>query len=203
MTCILLTGFEPFGSDDVNPSADIVMALDRTSILDAQIHSVVCPVEHSLLSGAIGSSLQSVAPDIVVSIGLAAGRPGISLERIALNVLDFGEPDNAGIRLDRGQVVEGGPLIYESLLPLQRCHDRLSAAGIPSEISNSAGTFLCNELMYLLLHRVQTSGCPRMAGFVHVPYSSEYMARQPRLSPSLPLSMMVDAIRYIVEECVR
>jgi pyroglutamyl-peptidase len=202
MTCILLTGFEPFGSDDVNPSAEIVMALDGKSVLNAQIRSVVFPVEHNLLPGAVDSTLRSVTPDIVISLGLAAGRPGISLERVALNVLDFGQADNAGVRIDRGQIIEGGPLVYESLLPLERCHVRLSTAGIPSEISNTAGLFLCNELMYLLLHHIESTGGPRMAGFVHVPYSSDYVARQPRLSPSLPLSMMVEAVGYIVEECL-
>lgn len=201
MSTVLITGFEPFGDDLENPSATVTRALDGWAIDGALVHSMILPVERTSAERMLAGALHALSPDVVIATGLAAGRAGISLERVALNVRDYPMPDNAGRRVSGTPVLDGAPFALQSRLPLERCRVALSEAGIPSELSATAGSYLCNEIMYLLLHTVHGTSC--RAGFVHVPYASDYIARRGRLAPSLPLPMLVESLRIITRETLR
>jgi pyroglutamyl-peptidase len=153
---ILVTGFEPFGGLARNPTGEIARTLG----------GVVLPVDYARVGQALGPLLERDW-DAVLLLGLAVGRPRVSLERVAINFRDSVRPDNAGRLPDRSEVVPGGPAAYFSTLPLERLHDALAAEGLPVEHSLSAGAYLCNAAFYLARHALEGRNVP--CGFVHMP----------------------------------
>lgn len=203
MDNVLLTGFVPFGDDTENPSQQVAAALDGRRYGQATVVAAVLPVEHGRAAELLLETIDRLRPLVVIATGLASGRCAISLERVALNAAHYPLPDGAGLRLRHGELVVDGELAYRSTLPLDRCYYRLQAAGIPVELSYSAGTYLCNEVFYAALRHAAAHGLSYRAGFIHMPYASAYIARRERLAPSLPLSMLVEAIELIVQECLQ
>jgi len=188
---ILLTGFEPFARVRVNPSQKIVEALaqDRRPPRAAELIVEVLPTEFRAAGRRIRALLRHVRPDAVVCLGVAASRTAISLERVALNLDDDALPDNAGLRLGGRPIARHGPPAYWSTLPLARLHKALQARGIPSAISNHAGTFVCNHVFYLARHEVERLGNRAPCGFIHVPALSRKGGKS-----GLPLNRMTEAI---------
>lgn len=162
----LVTGFDPFGSHIVNPSALIARALNGTEIAGTRIVGRVLPVDLAGLDAAIDTALAGIKPRIVLALGLAASEPVIRLERVALNCADFNIPDNAGAIARGAKLEPKGPAARESRLPLDLILERLLAAGIPARFSETAGLYLCNAAMYRLLGRLPAS---LPCGFVHLP----------------------------------
>jgi len=158
---ILLTGFEPFGGLARNPSGDLAGALGS-----AGVEGAVLPVDYARVGPALRALLERPW-DAVVLTGVAIGRPRLSLERVAINFRDPERTDNAGAAPGTPEVVEGGPAAYFSTLPLERLRATLAAAGVPVEISLSAGAYLCNAAFYLARHALDEAGTP--CGFVHLP----------------------------------
>jgi pyroglutamyl-peptidase len=175
---LLVTGFEPFGGDDHNPSASVVRALHGLEMDGARVVAAVLPCVFGGALDALDRALREWEPRLVLAVGQAAGRHELSLERVAINVDDARIPDNAGAQPVDCAVVPGGPAAYFSTLPIKAMAAALRAGGLPAGISQTAGTFVCNHVFYGLMHRL--AGRPEVAGgFMHIPLSPRQVARQP------------------------
>lgn len=172
MKKLLLTGFEPFLNYTVNPTMKIVDELDGLEINGYKVVSRILTVDFLLSGQQLLQLLEDEKPNVHISLGLAAGRYKVTPERIAINVKD-GDADNVGNRpIDEPIQPEGEPGYY-STLPIRKMVDKLIENGFPSEISNTAGTYLCNNVMYEALHYVITTNSSIISGFIHIPASHE------------------------------
>lgn len=194
---ILLTGFEPFGGESTNPSwsaARAAAGLLRAEGLDVEAVELPCVFGDAL--GVLEAALERYHPGVVVCVGQAGGRPRISLERIAINCDDARIPDNAGNAPVDRPVVDGGPAAYFSTLPVKAALADLLAAEIPAEVSQTAGTYVCNHVFYGLMHALRLQPGTR-GGFVHVPYEPNQLPPG-STHPSLPLEQLTDALAVVV-----
>jgi pyroglutamyl-peptidase len=189
---ILLTGFAPFGGEAVNPSWDAVARLDGEILDGHRIVARCLPVEFGAALDALHAAMQETSPDLVLSVGQAGGRAQLSLERIAINVDDARIPDNAGAAPIDAPIVADGPAAYFATLPIKAMLAALREAGIPVEVSQTAGTYVCNHVFYGLMHALRDT--PVRGGFLHIPYAPEQAARTPG-APSLPVDTVVAALR--------
>lgn len=199
---ILLTGFEPFGGAAVNAAWEAVCCVSGT-LLDScgySIETATLPVDTEVIQRRTFGLLDACRPDAVVLCGQASGRSAISLERVALNILDFSIPDNAGRLMIDQTIVEDGPAAYWSTLPIRSAMNRLIEEGIPSEISNTAGTYLCNQTMYLALHYINMKKLNIPAGFIHVPAFPEQAAAAKHNMPSMAREVTTAGLRIILEQ---
>lgn len=165
MTTVLVTGFEPFGGGTVNPSWEAVKRLRDTWAGPETLLVERLPVEFAASSARLSSLVSEHSPDLVIATGLAAGRTAITPERVAINVDDARIPDNAGAQPIDEPIALDGPAAYFTGLPVKAIVAALAAEGIPAAVSQSAGTYVCNHVMYTLLH----AGV--RGGFIHVPSS--------------------------------
>ena len=196
MRTLLLTGFEPFDGDSVNPSWEVARALDGEQWGDARICSVQLPCVFATAPQALQDALQAHTPQAVLCLGQAEGRSEITPERVAINVMQARIPDNAGAQPQETPVVASGPAAYFSSLPLTRMVQHLHSLQIPASISNTAGTFVCNQVFYTLQHGWAQPG--RCSGFVHLPCLPEQVTRRQRpVYPSMALSLQVQAVREL------
>ncbi|MHB8462998.1 MAG: pyroglutamyl-peptidase I [Vulcanimicrobiaceae bacterium] len=200
---VLIVGFEPFGGSLVNPSEMLVNSFTGMRIADRQIATSVLPVESRSLGERLGQVLLEVQADIIIGFGQAAGRAAISLERVAVNVLDFDQPDNVGVTRNNDQIVRGGPDARLSNLPFDKIVEAWHANGVPSYTSNSAGTFICNQFLYELLGRTENASPPVIAGFVHLPYlPSQAISVGSQANPSMSFDLMKKAAELLIETLV-
>jgi pyroglutamyl-peptidase len=195
---ILLTGFEPFGGLAANPSEEVAKALDGRAVGDAVVRSAVLPVDHATAAPRVARLIDELDPRAIVHLGLAGGRARIALERVALNVMDFDTPDNTGYRARNEPCVPGGPPAYFATLPLSVLVEALVADGVPAYVSNTAGTYLCNQTMYGTLHGLAERGHPARAGFVHLPLLPAMVAASGLEQPSMDAALMVRAVEIVV-----
>lgn len=195
---VLLTGFEPFGGEAINPSWEAVRALDGGRVGGATVHArrVSCVFGQALHE--LDAAIDELQPTLVIAVGQAGGRAEVTPERVAINVDDGRICDNAGCQPIDEPVVAGAPAAYFSTLPIKAIVRDLRAAGVPASVSNSAGTFVCNHLFFGLMHRLATRGPAGVrGGFVHIPFLPEQAARWPG-QPSMGLPAVVDALRVAV-----
>jgi pyroglutamyl-peptidase len=197
MPRILLTGFEPFGTASSNPSQQLVELLS-TSPIDTEIVTTILPVAAQLAPRILERLLIEIEPDYCIMLGLAEGRPALSLEQVAINLCDFRIPDNSGIQLLNTPIATTGPDAYFSNLPIQAMRTASLAAGIPAEISLSAGAFLCNQVFYHARHFCQTHNLATQAGFIHLPASPELAAQSARPIASMTLDAMATGLRAML-----
>ncbi len=191
---ILLTGFEPFDGEGVNPSGEVAKQLDGKVIGDCVVRSVILPVQHEAARAVVAPLLEAPGLVAVVHLGLAGGRARISLERVAVNVMDYSRPDAHGQVLSDVACVEDGPAAYLSMLPLREVLAALTAEGIPAAISNTAGTYLCNDISYTTLHALARRGLTIPAGFIHLPFLPSMVSAHNLEEPSMDLPLMIRAI---------
>lgn len=190
---VLLTGFEPFDGETVNPSWLIAESL-QGELAGARVASVRLPCAFAAALPALDRALQQQRPDLVVCLG-QAGRPAIGVERVAINLCDARIADNTGAQPIDCPVIEGGPAAYFSTLPVKAMTQAVREAGIAAvEVSHSAGTFVCNQVFYGLMHRLRSRPGVR-GGFIHVPMLPEQAARRSGVGPGMPLATMRDAVR--------
>jgi pyroglutamyl-peptidase len=195
---ILLTGFEAFDGDAVNPSGEVAKRLDGRVIGDCVVRAAILPVQHEAARAVVTPLLDAPGLLGVVHLGLAGGRPRISLERVAVNVMDYSRPDAHGQVLCDVACADDGPAGYFSTLPLREMLAALTAEGIPAAISNTAGTYLCNHVLYATLHHLAARGLSPPAGFIHLPFLPSMVAAHDRDEPSMELSTMIRAVEVIL-----
>jgi pyroglutamyl-peptidase len=193
MKTILLTGFEAFAGLPSNPSQAIALALHDLTIGDARVLAKVLPVDGSKSPEILSEILTELEPDAVLMLGLAQGRSQIALERVALNVLEYRIPDNAGVTRHNERVLEGANDALFSSLPISEILKVWREAKIPAYISDSAGTYLCNQVMFLA--RALRPNIP--AGFIHLP-NDETLALEQRQA-FVPLEFQTRAVRLALE----
>lgn len=198
MKKLLLTGFEPFLNHPINPTEEIVLRLDGAQIGEYEVKGVLLPVDFEKAPVAILEAVREVAPDAVLSLGLAAGRTEITPERIAINCRD-GEADNSGRALVDSKIAEEGADGYFSTLPIRMLVDALQEKGYPARVSNSAGTYLCNNVMYTVLHELKEKQWDIPAGFVHVPASHELVIDGKKALPSWSSRDLLEAVKIMIK----
>jgi pyroglutamyl-peptidase len=200
---ILVTGFEPFGGHPSNPSEEIAKSVDGRVVGGVAVRAAILPVHH--LEAALGARrlLAEHDPQAVLHVGLAAGRARIALERVAVNVMDYEVADNAGYQARGEPCVAGGPVAYLATLPLPAILEALAREGIPAYLSNTAGTYLCNQTLYATLHANVSERRRTLAGFMHVPLSPAMVAASgldlPSMDPGIGVRAVEAALRVIGE----
>lgn len=193
---VLLTGFAPFGGEASNPSWQAVEALDGRVVNGHRIVAAQLPTEFDASLPALARALRRTQPRVVVAVGLAGGREGISLERVAINLIDARIPDNAGRQPVDVPVLRSGAPAYFTTLPVKSTLLALQRAGLPAHVSQTAGTFVCNQVFYALMHALRRRKDTR-AGFVHVPWSPE-QARRHR-QPGMPDADVRKALKIVLK----
>jgi pyroglutamyl-peptidase len=186
MKQLLITGFDPFGGASVNPAREAVMALPDV-VGDYALTKLEIPTVFGLAAETVLRAAKILCPDVILCVGQAGGRAAITPEVVAINLREASIPDNAGNQPKNMPVVENAPAAYFSTLPVRAMAEGVKAAGIPCSLSYSAGVFVCNDLLYTLLHHYD--GTDTRVGFVHIPYLPEQAGEG---VASLPLE---DAVR--------
>ncbi len=188
---VLVTGFEPFGGDQDNPSELVARAVAGRLIQRRRIATEVLPVETALLRGRLEAAVMRHQPDLILCLGEAKNRKTLALERVAVNLLNFDQPDNAGELRRKSAIAPTGPYARLCNLPLDDILDAWNRAGITGYVSNTAGSFLCNQVFYEALgfaERLQPAG---VAAFVHLPRSS------------MSIAAMQQAVELLIASVVR
>lgn len=199
---VLVTGFEPFEQDTVNPSWEVARALHGAVIEGAEVHAVQLPCVFGRAIERLDQALADVQPTLVIGLGLAGGRAEWTPERVAINVDDARIPDNAGGQPIDAPVVMDAPAAYFSTLPIKAIVHALRDAGVPASVSQTAGTFVCNHVFYAAMHAAARRGGAMRAGFIHIPYLPEQAARHDG-APSLPLDLVVQALQLAAQQCLQ
>ena len=190
---ILVTGVDPFGGETINPSIECVKALPE--IEGVELIRLELPTVFKESAKRLNEVINDVKPDAVLSVGQAGGRPGITMERIAINVDDARIPDNISQQPIDEAIQLDGEAAYFTTLPIKRIVKAIREAGILAEVSNSAGTFVCNHIMYQALFAATKADKPFKAGFMHIPFIPE----QTTDKPSLPLEESTKAVQIAIE----
>lgn len=196
MQKVLITGFEPFGGERVNPSWEVVKQLNDMELAGARIIARQLPCVFGEALEALNAAIDEVQPVMVLAIGQAGGRTDITLERVAINVDDARIPDNQGKQPIDELIVENGPAAYFSTLPIKAMVGSMREAGIPASVSQTAGTYVCNHVMYGLLHRLNDQQAIK-GGFIHIPYLPEQAAAHPG-APSMAATTVLFALELAI-----
>ena len=204
MMKILVTGFDPFGGEKINPALETIKRLPDT-ILGAQIIKLEIPTVVGKSLAKIKEAVEKENPDVVLSIGQAGGRSEITVERVGINIDDCRIPDNEGNQPIDEPVVKGGPAAYFVTVPIKAIVENIKAHNIPASISNTAGTFICNHVCYGVAHLAAARTAarkPMKSGFIHIPFLPEQVIGKPALTPSMSLETIVSGITHALEAIV-
>lgn len=199
---ILITGFDPFGGETVNPAYEAVKLLPER-IAGAEIVKLEIPTEFEKSMEILERAVRQELPDAVISVGQAGGRAEITPERIGINLADARICDNAGSKPREEPLAADGPAAYFSTLPLKEIVKNVQDSGSPCRISNSAGTYVCNSVMYRTLRLAETSQLGFRAGFIHVPYATEQTVTKPAGTPGMALADIARGLCAAVEAVVK
>ncbi|MBV1708803.1 MAG: pyroglutamyl-peptidase I [Erysipelothrix sp.] len=198
---ILVTAFEPFGTETINPALEIIKLLpDR--ILGQNIIKLQIPTIRYKSVNAIIEMIVKHQPDIVLSLGQAGGRSDITIERVGINVDDYGIEDNEHNMPIDEKIVMDGPDAYFINLPIKDMMRRIKDADIRASVSNTAGTFVCNHVIYAIRHYCETNQTNIHSGFIHVPFLPQQVIDKPAI-PSMPLELMLKAITLAIETIIK
>lgn len=194
---ILLTGFTPFGDETINPSWEAVRQLHDRDIAGHCVVARLLPTVFEASQRELEQAVHEIQPTILLGVGQAGGRSRLSIERVAINVQDARLPDNEGAQPIDEPVMVDGPAAYFSTLPIKAMLGALQDQGLPAEISNTAGTYVCNHVSYLMLHLAARKPGLR-AGFIHIPYLPTQAARLPNM-PSMAAEDVVRGLAVALE----
>ncbi|RLE53274.1 MAG: pyroglutamyl-peptidase I [Candidatus Methanomethylicota archaeon] len=200
----LITGFEPYGEEDYNPTYDLAKKLSGQKVGDVEIVGATLPVSFRRVREILVKHIEDVKPSIIINLGLAPRTTYIRVERVAINIMDSG-PDNDGYKPEDEPIDPNGPAAYFATIPIKKIVEALRKEGIPASVSNTAGTFLCNCTMYHTLHYISTKGLNAIAGFIHIPYTPKQAAEKPPKSflgmppPSMPLDIVEKAVKIAIK----
>lgn len=198
---ILITGFDPFGGETVNPAYEAVKLLPDT-IAGAQIIKLEVPTQFHRAGVVLEDAMRAQKPDVVICVGQAGGRAAITPEKVAINLMDGRIPDNAGFQPVDVPIQEGGETAYFTSLPVKAMVQRMRDAGIPAAVSYTAGTYVCNYLLYTLLYLINKKYPSVRGGFIHVPYAMEQVVNKPIGTPSMDLRQIARGLEKAVEAVV-
>lgn len=201
MKTILVTGFDPFGGEAINPAWESVKRLAEIESGEYRIVARQLPTVFGKSVELLLQAIREISPDLVFCIGQAGGRADISIERVAINVDDARIPDNEGKQPIDTPIVEDGPVAYWSSLPIKAIVKEMRAKGIPASVSQTAGTFVCNHLFYGLMHALDKEYPAVRGGFVHIPYLPEQAAKHPG-QPSMSVETIVNGLQIAIETAV-
>lgn len=199
---VLVTGFDPFAGEQLNPSWEICRQLEGTAIGGARVVACKVPCEFRRAIETVAEAIERHQPALVISLGQAGGRAQMSVERVAINVDDARIEDNSGCRPVDEPIASGGPAAYFATVPVKAMARAMRQANVPAQVSNTAGTYVCNHVMYGVLHFLAASGNPARAGFIHVPYAEEQVLDKPAIA-ALSLASMVRGVRAAIEAALR
>lgn len=197
---ILVTGFDPFGGESINPSIEAVKKLPE-NIAGAEIIKLEVPTVIGKSIDKIKEKLEEVHPDVVLSIGQAGGRTDIGVERIGINCDDCKIKDNEGNQPIDEKIIKDGPAAYFSTLPIKAMVKNIKAGGVPASVSNTAGTFICNHVLYGVLHLQASKYKEMRAGFIHIPFLPEQVVEKKNM-PSMTLESIVKGLTLAIEAIV-
>jgi pyroglutamyl-peptidase len=196
---LLLTGFEPFGGSKINPSQQIVERLEAEGFPGIELVTAILPVDRLRGPEKLLHALETTRPQAVLCLGEASSRAVLSIERLAVNLLNFRIPDNQGVQVEDEPILPGGPAAYFATLPIRKAFEAVKAAQVPAEISLSAGSYLCNQVFYTLLNFLMHQGLDIPAGFIHLPRLPEQAAVQGAAGPSMSLETSLRGITAVVK----
>ncbi|MCL2006502.1 MAG: pyroglutamyl-peptidase I [Treponema sp.] len=199
---ILVTGFDPFGGDKINPAYEAVKLLPA-QIAGAEIVKEELPTVYGKCGDVLEKAIQKHNPDAVLCVGQAGGRSVISIEKIAINLSEARIPDNDKQQPSGVPTVEGGPAAYFTNLPIKAMIKNVRDHDIPSSVSYSAGTFVCNDIMYRLLHMIELKYPAMRGGFIHVPFDTAQVLNKPAGTPSMPYATISKGLEYAIEAIVK
>lgn len=197
MSEILLTGYEPFGEFETNPSRQLATRLEGATVGDATVVGLELPVAFDRVRPALEDAVDEHDPEVVCGLGLAAGRNALSIERVGINLRDTtrsGIPDEDGREPVDEPAVGAGPDAYFATLPDREMKAAMLEAGVPTTLSTDAGTHACNNLLYAARHLAETTDREFRAGFVHVPFSHRQAAARDEGEPSVALETMEEGL---------
>ncbi len=197
---ILVTGFDPFGGEEVNPAIETVKRLPDT-IGGAKIIKLEIPTVCHQSLRVIDEAIAGYDPDVVLSVGQAGGRPDITVERVGINVDDCRIPDNAGNQIVDEPIYADGPAAYFVTVPIKAMVQRIRERNIPASVSNTAGTFMCNHVTYGVCHLLSVKYPGKRSGFIHIPFLPQQAVDKKNM-PSMSQDMMVEAITAAIEAVV-
>jgi pyroglutamyl-peptidase len=199
MKKLLLTAFEPFAGEAINPSSEVAKAIQNIGFASTEVQTLLLPVDRFQ---AIDLALKRISErqhDVVILLGEGSRRFRINPERVAINVDDFRIPDNKGNQPKGEAIVEDAPAAYFSTLPIYAIVENLVQAKIPAAISNTAGTYLCNRLFYCVMNYLAIHKSSTKAGFIHLPYIHQQTIGKQLDYPSLSLETTLEAVKIAIE----
>lgn len=197
---LLVTGFDPFGGESTNPALEAVKKLPET-ILDAEIIKLEIPTVFNKSAEVVKDAMEKHHPDVVVNIGQAGGRFSVTPERVAINVDDARIPDNEGNQPIDEVIQPNGQAAYFTQLPVKAMVENMKKAGLPGAVSNTAGTFVCNHIMYQVQYLIDTEFPNVKGGFIHVPFITSQVVNKPN-QPSMSLDDIVQSLEKALEAIV-
>lgn len=189
---VLLTGFDPFGGETINPALEAVKRVRAPE--NIELMKLEVPTVFGKSIDVTMDAVRRFLPDVVLCIGQAGGRKEISVERTAVNICDARIPDNDGNQPVDKPVYDDGPTAYFSNLPIKRMVSAIQSAGVPAAVSDTAGTFVCNQLIYAVLYAAEREFPAMRCGFIHIPFLPEQTASKAEPYPSMELKSIVTAI---------
>lgn len=198
MRKILLTGFEPFGSEKINPSWEVVFHFNGYVFSDFQVVSRQLPCTFGDSCVLLQQFIEEIEPEIILCVGQAGGRSEISLERVAINLIEARIMDNLGCQPTGVKVIDDAPDGYLCNLPLKALSQQIRNAGIPAGISYTAGTFVCNQVFFFTLDYIARFNPIMKGGFIHIPYLPEQAARLNTNQPSMDLATVIAGLKLLI-----
>lgn len=198
---VLVTGFDPFGGESVNPAFEAVKLLPDT-IAGAEIIKLEIPTVFSKSGPAVEAGIKEHNPDIVINVGQAGGRSCVTIEQVGINLAEARIPDNAGEQPIDEPLQADGPTAYFATIPVKAIVQNIRAHGLPAHISYTAGTYVCNCVMYNVLHMAATKYPHIRAGFIHVPFATEQVIDKANGVASMALGDIAKALECAIEAAV-
>lgn len=197
---ILVSGFDPFGGEKINPAIESVKLLPD-EIKGAKIIKVEIPTVARKSLKKLEEVIEIEKPDVVLSVGQAGGRTDISVERVGINMDDFRIKDNEGNQLIDEKIAKDGPDAYLVTIPIKAMVQKMIENKIPASVSNTAGTFVCNHVCYGMAHLASTKYPNMRTGFIHIPFLPEQVVDK-RNMPSMPLELIAKGLEYAIEAII-
>lgn len=199
---VLVTGFDPFGGDEINPAYEAVKLIPE-EVAGAKIIKLEIPTVFAESGIVLKEAMKKEQPDIVICVGQAGGRSAISLERVAINLAEARIPDNKGNQPIGVKLEEDGETAYFTSLPIKAMMKNIQEHGLPAYISYTAGTFVCNDIIYRLLYTIEREFPKIKGGFIHVPFEPTQVITRPVGTASMPVQTIADSLTYAIEAAVK